>query len=129
MMKLKNILILIILTLTSSTLMGQKTERWNITEKQAKKIVYESLSDSTLHNVIELKPLLTKKVKAIEFAEMILWEIYGKKNIKKQKPYDVFLIDKYWFLKGTLPKGMKGGTFMIIIDSQDYKVIRITHGK
>jgi len=60
---------------------------------------------------------------------MILWDIYGKKRIKKQKPYNVYLIDKYWFLKGTLPKGMKGGTFMIIIDSRNYKVIRLTHGK
>jgi len=128
-MKFKKTLILLTLTSTSSIVFGQKIERWKMPEKQARDIVYASISDSTLHNAIKLKPILTKEEKVIEYAEMILWDIYGKKRIKKQKPYNVYLIDKYWFLKGTLPKGMKGGTFMIIIDSRNYKVIRLTHGK
>lgn len=129
MRKLKNIIILLTMILTSSIIFGQETERWKITEKQAKEIIRESLSDSTRHNVIGLRPILTKRKKAIEFAELVLWDIYGKKNIKKQKPYDVFLIDNYWFLSGTLPKGWKGGTFTIIIDSRNCKIVRLTHGK
>lgn len=129
MRKIKPIIILLTVILTSSVTFGQKTERWRITEKQAKEVIRESLSDSTHHNVIGLQPILKKRKKAIEFAEFILWDIYGKKNIEKQKPYDVFLIDNYWFLSGTLPKEMLGGTFTIIIDSRNYRVVRLTHGK
>ena len=129
MKKFKDFIILLTIILTSSSIFGQETERWKITEKQAKEIIGESLSDTTYHNVIGLQPILTKREKAIEFAEFILWNIYGKKNIEKQKPYDVFLINNYWFLSGTLPKGMKGGTFTIIIDSRNYRIIRLTHGK
>jgi hypothetical protein len=115
--------------LTSSVTFGQETERLRITEAQAIEVVQESLADSTTHNVIGLQPVLTERKKVIGFAEFVLWDIYGKKNIVKQKPYDVFLIDNYWFLSGTLPKGMKGGTFLIIIDSRDYRVVRLTHSK
>jgi NTF2 fold immunity protein len=128
MRKLKNIIILTLI-LSSSIVFAQETERWKMTEKQAKEIVNEALSDSTLHNVIGITPILTDEKKVIEFAELILWGIYGKKNIEKQKPYHVFEIDKYWLLRGTLPKGMKGGTFMIIIDSRDCRILRLTHGK
>ena len=128
---MRNFKIIIILTLlfSSSIIIGQETERGKLTKKQAKEIVLEALSDSTLHNIIGVTSILTKEKKVVEFAEIILWDIYGKKNIEKQKPYNVFKIDKYWLLGGTLQKGMKGGTFMIIIDSYDCKIIRLTHGK
>lgn len=122
-------IILLVLVLSSSILFGQEKKRWEITEKQAREIVTESLSDSNSHNVIGMQPILTKKKKAIEFAELILWDVYGKKNIEKQKPYSAFLIDEYWFLSGTLPKRMLGGTFTIIIDSRNYRIVRLTHGK
>ena len=55
--------------------------------------------------------------------------IKPKKNIENQKPYDIYEIDEYWIISGTLTKGTDGGTFMIIIDSRNYKVLRLTHGK
>ena len=100
-----------------------------MTEKQAREFVLESLSDSTYHNVIGSQPILTKRERAIEFAEFILWDVYGKKNIEKQKPYNVFQIDNYWFLSGTLPKEMLGGTFALVIDSRNCRIVKLTHGK
>jgi len=66
---------------------------------------------------------------AISVAEPILFSIYGKDNITKQRPYEIYFIDNYWVIAGTLPKGYLGGTFLIIIDSKDSEIIRITHGK
>jgi len=61
--------------------------------------------------------------------EPILFSIYGKGNITKQRPYEIYFIDNHWVIIGTLPKDYLGGTFLIIIDSKDSKIIRITYGK
>ncbi len=107
----------------------ENNDHWRISKEQAKSIVNETLKDSTTHNVIGKESILTTDKKVIEFAEIILFDIYGKKNIERQKPYDIFQIDKYWLISGTLSKGIIGGTFMMIIDSRNYKIIRLTHGK
>ncbi|HNI44451.1 MAG TPA: YbbC/YhhH family protein, partial [Chitinophagales bacterium] len=73
--------------------------------------------------------IIKDSLTAINVAEPILFSIYGKDNITKQRPYEVYFKDNYWLITGTLPSGWKGGTFLIIIDSRDCKVIRISHGK
>lgn len=89
-----------------------------------------SLTDKSKHNLIDNKTVIIKdSLTAINIAESILFSIYGKDNITKQRPYEIYFIDNYWLITGTLPSGWKGGTFLIIIDSRDSKVIRITHGK
>ena len=128
MKQIKYIIILVLIFPTSNTF-GQDSSRWTTTEDQAKNILNETLSDSTLHNVIGNEIILKDKVKAVKFAEMILFEEYGKQNIKRQKPYDVFEIEGYWLISGTLPIERKGGTFMIIIDARNYQIVRLTHGK
>ena len=129
MRKIKNKITLLTIITSCLALYGQEKERPKMTEKQAREFVLESLSDSTYHNVIGSQPILTKREKAIEFAEFILWDVYGKKNIEKQKPYNVFQIDNYWFLSGTLPKEMLGGTFALVIDSRNCRIVKLTHGK
>ena len=120
---------LFVLLMSGSIACGQNNDRWRMTEDQAKALLDETLSDSTLHNFIGHKPLLIAQENAVEFAEKVLFDIYGKKNIQSQKPYDIFEFDGYWLISGTLPKEMKGGTFMIVLDSRDYRVVRLTHGK
>lgn len=66
---------------------------------------------------------------AIQVSEAILFKIYGKRNIRKQKPYEVSFISGYWVLNGTLPKNTVGGTFLIIISASNGQVIKLTHGK
>lgn len=105
------------------------SQRSYISEAQAKKYVNEALKDATLHNVIGSNFILKTKEQAIAFAEMILFDKYGKKNIEGQKPYAIFQIDSYWLLQGTMLQGMKGGIFSIIIDARNCKIIRLTHGK
>jgi hypothetical protein len=66
---------------------------------------------------------------AIAMAEPILFRIYGKPNIIEERPYECYMIDGYWYISGTLPKGWTGGVFEIIIRSKDACVIKLIHGK
>ncbi|WP_410779748.1 NTF2 fold immunity protein [Hymenobacter negativus] len=61
--------------------------------------------------------------------EPVLFRIYGRENIVKQRPYERYLIDHYWVVSGTLPEDWVGGTFMIIMDARNSQVIRLTHGR
>jgi hypothetical protein len=89
-----------------------------------------ALADNPMHNVIDSKSIIIEdSVTAISIAEVILFSIYGKDNITKQRPYENYLIDNYWVISGTLPKNYLGGTFLIIIDSRNNRIVRITHGK
>ncbi|WP_185816944.1 YbbC/YhhH family protein [Hymenobacter metallilatus] len=72
---------------------------------------------------------LPDSVAAVRIAEPILFRTYGKKNIVDERPYEVYLIDKYWVVMGTLPEDTDGGVFIIILDSKDSRVIKLTHGK
>lgn len=89
-----------------------------------------SLTDTLQHNVIDDKQIIIKdSLTAISIAEPILYSIYGKDNIIKQRPYDVYLIDYFWVIKGTLSQESLGGVFLIILDSRNARIIRITHEK
>ena len=129
MIHFKHILIPIFLLTTYLSYSQDNNDHWRISKEQAKSIANETLKDSTLHNVIGKESILITEKKVIKFAEFILFDIYGKKNVENQKPYDIFQIDKYWLISGTLSKGTLGGTFMMMIDSRNYKIIRLTHGK
>ena len=61
------------------------------------------------------KPLLPTKEVAIAVAESVLFNIYGKQHIVRERPYEAYLINGYWYISGTLPEGRMGGTFEIIM--------------
>jgi hypothetical protein len=89
-----------------------------------------ALSKDPHHNVIDNKNAIIKESStAIKIVEPILFSIYGKENIESQKPYESYKIENYWVIAGTLPKDMLGGTFLIIFDARNSKVLKITHGK
>ncbi|WP_018616354.1 NTF2 fold immunity protein [Segetibacter koreensis] len=67
---------------------------------------------------------------AIATAEPILFDAFGKEQVLNEKPYEVYLIDGYWYITGTVPKKYnKGGAFEIIFSARDGKIIRLTHYK
>ncbi len=91
-----------------------------------------TLKSGSVHNVVNLESSIIKDKKtAIAVAEPILFGIYGKENIERQKPYDVQYVEVYWVISGTLKEGgfAFGGTFLIIMDSRNGQVLRMTHGK
>ena len=73
--------------------------------------------------------LINNKEMAIAVVEPILFKIYGNENIIKQRPYESYLINGYWYISGTLPEDWKGGVFEIIISSKNAQVVKLIHGK
>jgi hypothetical protein len=124
------ILTLSLFSLTLSSCGQTKADRLKSGETYARKELKVALSDSAIHNVISAKSLIIKdKETAVNVAEPILFDTYGKGNIRKQRPYEIYLVDNFWVISGTLPKGYSGGTFLIIIDATNSKIIRLTHSK
>lgn len=105
---------------------SQNNERRKVAEKELEL----ALSKKSGHNVINQKNTIIKdSLSAITIAETILFNIYDKTSILEQKPYEIYHINNYWVIFGTLPKDYKGGTFLIILDDRNSEIIRITHGK
>ncbi len=66
---------------------------------------------------------------AIKVAEAIWYPIFGDK-IEKEKPFKALLIgDSVWYVHGTLPPDMLGGTVNIEIQKSDCKILKVSHGK
>jgi hypothetical protein len=109
---------------------GQNTDRLILGRTQAEKILASALTDSSQHNVIDNKQELIKdSTTALEIVEPILFSTYGQKEIRRQRPYEIYHLDHYWLIMGTLPKDWLGGTFLIIVDARNSRIIRLTHGK
>jgi hypothetical protein len=118
---MKNIKTAFFLTLLSITLnaCGQSIEKRTILGKSyAEQELKSALTDKSQHTIIENKTEPIKdSLTAIKIVDPILFRIYGKKNIVQQRPYEIYLIDNYWVIIGTLPVDTEGGTFLIIMDS------------
>jgi len=107
-----------------------QNKRLVLGKENAKEELKIALSKKPQHNVVNNKTIIIKdSVTAIKIAEPILFNIYGKQNIEKQKPYEIYLLENYWVISGTLPENYLGGTFLIIIDARNSQIIKITHGK
>ena len=65
---------------------------------------------------------------AIQIAEAILCPVYGKKDIRGQRPYQVTLKDRKWTVNGTIPPGFVRGSFHIVILQSDGRVLEIGYG-
>ena len=89
----------------------------------------EELENAKINNEFSPTKVIPDSKTAVEIAESILFPIYGKDNIIKQRPYDVNFTDGYYIINGTFQKSEIGGTFIIIINSKDGKVIKLTHGE
>lgn len=107
-----------------------QNKRLVLGKEYAKEELKIALSKEKQHNVVNNETIIIKdSTSAIKITETILFDIYGKQNIEKQKPYEIYLLDKYWVISGTLPEDYKGGTFLIIIDARNSRILKITHGK
>lgn len=109
----------------------QKYVKGNSQEKSLVEIkLNDALKDSTGHNCIDNKRvIIANEETAINVVEPILFGIYGKDNITKQRPYKADLMRDYWIIEGSMPKDQLGGTFLIILDSRNGEILKITHGK
>ena len=69
--------------------------------------------------------LIDKKEDAITLAEVYLFSAFGKNKVNDQRPYEIYLIDHYWVMNGTLPLGTDGGNFEIVLDAETGEVKRL----
>ena len=107
-----------------------KIKNNNFVNSYAEQELKSALSDESEQNLIDNKTVILKsRLSAIKFVEPILFSIYGYKNIIQQKPYEICFLNNYWVIFGKLPKNNLGGTFLIIINSLNCEIIKITHGK
>jgi hypothetical protein len=105
-----------------------KNARTKLGVEYAKSELNKALSSNSERQILVDK-VITDKETAIKISETILFKIYGKENIISQRPYEINKFDEYWVLNGTLPENMKGGTFLIILNSTNGEIIKLTHGK
>ncbi|MGY3212776.1 NTF2 fold immunity protein [Mucilaginibacter sp. HD30] len=70
----------------------------------ARKQLKEALTERA-PNFNLVKKALKNEQAAIAVAEPILFKGYGKKQIESERPYEVYLINNYWVINGTLPMG------------------------
>ncbi|MFL9834611.1 NTF2 fold immunity protein [Chryseobacterium terrae] len=107
-----------------------ETKNFNLLKENSNlEYAKSELKSAIIKNEILVEKVIPDSQTAVNVAESILFKIYGKENITKQKPYDVNFIDDYYVINGTLSRYKMGGTFLIIINSKDGKVIKLTHGK
>lgn len=67
---------------------------------------------------------------AVYIAEKILIPTYDSVSIITQRPYKVKLLNKYiWCIRGQKNSNSEGGTFSILINKNDGRIISISHGK
>ncbi len=77
-----------------------------------------------------IKDLVPNESVAKKIAETILIPIFGKKEIRSQRPYAVELVnDSIWVVQGVVKEEIIGGGFYIEIQKRDCKILKITHGK
>ena len=102
-------------------------------------LLVATLAFATSATAIASKPapdgLVPDEETAIAVAEAILFRIYGKENIRSQRPYKVTLTDGEWYLFGSLPETESadapvfGGVFRIVISQNDACARSVGHGE
>jgi len=123
---IKTILILVSLTLPLSFWGQNYKNRAVVGEDSAKLMLANILNDA--NNKLPSDTLIKDKETAISMAEFVLFKSYGKATITTERPYECYLIDGYWFLRGTLPKGYASDVFELIMSARDGRIIKMTHG-
>jgi hypothetical protein len=123
---IKSILILAAVILPLSFFGQNFKNRVVVGEDSAKQTIRNILNDGG--DKLSADTLIRDKETAISIAELMLFRSYGKATITTERPYECYLIDGYWFLRGTLPKNFTGDVFEMIMGAKDGRIIKMTHG-
>jgi hypothetical protein len=109
-------------------LLGHSQKRTLLGPKVARDELKEALTNKK-DKQVNVDKVIGDKQTAIAVAEAILFKIYGKEQIINERPYEVYFVNGYWVLNGTLPEKMLGGCFLIVLSAKDGRVVRLTHYK
>jgi len=107
----------------------QDSVHWIIADNEfATEQLVKFTTDPSEKLFIEKKVLITNQQDLISITEPILFRIFGKQSIMKDRPYQIALIGNFWIMTGTVHTD-KGGSFCIAIDRNTCEVKGITHWK
>ncbi|GIJ94022.1 hypothetical protein CAPN002_12400 [Capnocytophaga stomatis] len=106
-------------------------ERLFFGKEYAESILKEVLTENEAHNLLskdEFQIIPDEKI-LLEVIEPILFKHYPKSVIEDQKPYEIHDLEQYFVILGTLPIGMRGGTFEIIVRKKDAQILKLSHSR
>ncbi|QNH63712.1 NTF2 fold immunity protein [Hymenobacter sediminicola] len=100
----------------------------------AEKHLQAAIADSARQKVVARQrrlPIasLSDTAAALSAIEPLLFRAYGKKGIERQRPYEIYRIEEYWVINGTLPYGYFGGVFIVVVDARNSRVLELIHGQ
>ena len=89
----------------------------------------QTLPSMKKHSYTPENGFIPDEITALKVAEAILFPIYGADKINSEKPFKAEFENGVWYISGTLPKHMKGGTAMVEISKKTGEILRVSHGK
>ncbi|HTA84485.1 MAG TPA: NTF2 fold immunity protein [Bacteroidia bacterium] len=89
---------------------------------------YAKYFNDTIKENSQVIPIRNEE-ELIQIAEPKLFRVYGKKEVKWQMPYEIYLISGYWIIEGTFPKEYAGGVVGFIINAENGHIVHIMRGK
>ena len=92
-------------------------------------VAFASQDNEPKHGYVPEEGFVPNKNVAIKIAVAVWEPIYGADKIADEKPFNAKLTDGIWTVKGSLPKGRKGGVALAQISKKDGRIIRVIHGK
>lgn len=70
-----------------------------------------------------------KEDEARDIAKIVLYTVYGRSKIRKQRPFRIHKVGDFWVMEGSFNKPGRGGVFRIVINSTNGCVEYLVHGK
>ena len=121
--------LLLTLVIWSVLLTGASAEEYHTFDHNWASKYLKSVFAYRAHHYQPPEGVVPDEQTAISIAVAVWSPIYGKDEIAKQKPYQVSLVDGYWFVSGSSATRKAGGIAKIVIDKEDGRIIDISHGK
>ncbi len=128
------ILALFVMSCTSNTSnMREETQQ----SQQPEYVMNDSLSTDyyiDMKGYIPVEGLVPTADVAVKIAECVLFEIYGKEKIEKEKPFSVNLRDGVWIIEGNIPDIKNGditfcGQVYMEIKKSNGEILKLLHTK
>ena len=120
------ILIVLFMLIFPFTIIGQEDGKLFFKKTTSRASVLKAIRKN--HRIFLDVPITSSQA-GIALAESLLFKVYGKKLITREKPYYVYSNKLHLYIHGTIPERSRRGTFNIIINKKTGEVIRLIHYK
>ena len=121
--------LLLALVIWSVLLTGVSAEEYHTFDHKWASKYLKSVFAFRAHHYQPPEGVVPDEQTAISIAVAVWSPIYGKDKIAKQKPYQVSLVDGYWYVSGSSATPKIHGIAKIVIEKADGRIIDISHGK